>query len=962
MEQREHAVNSVPSVSLDVDLSQMAPSDRNPSHVGAYAPAVGPRLGKLLGVVFVLVAVLGANSLYLISITIAEEVSDRWGEKLIYQNYFYHWMFLLHLLLGLVLAGPLVVFALLHLKAARKRPNRRAVRMGFLLFGICLVGLVTGFVLMRIEGVIAIRSTEVRRVAYWLHVGAPLAAAWLYVLHRLAGPRIHWRAGGAYGAVVALIVGIMVVMHMQDPRRWNVSGPTEGEKYFFPSLARTATGDFIPARSLMMDKYCRECHADAYEGWFHSAHRFSSFNNPAYLFSVRETRKVALKRDGSVKASRFCAGCHDPVPFFSGAFDHPDYDDEKDPTAHAGVTCVVCHGITHINSTRGNADFTIDEPAHYPLTFSDDPFLKFVNRQLIKSNPALHKKTFLKPLHKSAEFCSACHKVHLPYELTHYKEFLRGQNHYDSFILSGVSGGGARSFYYPDKAQENCNGCHMPLLASSDFGAKKFDLAGPRSIHDHLFVGANTAVPHWQKHQPTIDAHQDFLEGCLRVDLFGFKQGDKVGAPIVAPLRPEVPALERGKTYLLEAVIRTLTLGHHFTQGTTDSNQVWVELAARSGGRIFGRSGGMDADGEVDRWSHFVNNYMLDRHGKRIDRRNAQDIFVPLYDHQIPPGAAQVVHYRLTVPEWITAPITVEVHVRYRKFDLTYMRHVFGEDYRIDLPVTTLASDKVVFPVAGLSGEVPPQSSAIAEWRRWNDYGIGLFLEGQRSGTRGEIRQAADAFRKVEELGRFDGPLNLARVHLRQGMLALAATALERSQRLSPPAPPWTVAYFSGQVHKRRGEFDAAVTSFRSVLQDRYAELRERMFDVSRDYVVNNELGLTLFEWAKREENDGNPQRHSELLKEAITVFHHTLTIDSENLAAHHNLALLYEKSGDDRRAAHHARLRDRYRPDDTARGRVSHLARRRDLAANHAAEAIVIYPLHRSGAPGLPAAKGLQQ
>ena len=51
-----------------------------------------------------------------------------------------------------------------------------------------------------------------------------------------------------------------------------------------------------------------------------------------------------MQRDGNVHASRWCAGCHDPVPFFSGAFesarfDDPDYDIGKDPMAGAGITC-----------------------------------------------------------------------------------------------------------------------------------------------------------------------------------------------------------------------------------------------------------------------------------------------------------------------------------------------------------------------------------------------------------------------------------------------------------------------------------------------------------------------------------------------------------------------------------------------------------------------------------------------
>ena len=38
----------------------------------------------------------------------------------------------------------------------------------------------------------------------------------------------------------------------------------------------------------------------------------------------------------------------------------------------------------------------------------------------------------------------------------------------------------------------------------------------------------------------------------------------------------------------------------------------------------------MAADGQVDPWAHFVNAYLLDRYGNRIDRRNAQDIAVAL--------------------------------------------------------------------------------------------------------------------------------------------------------------------------------------------------------------------------------------------------------------------------------------------------------------------------------------------
>src|SRR5262249_40121486 len=151
----------------------------------------------------------------------------------------------------------------------------------------------------------------------------------------------------------------------------------------------TSTGNFIPAKTLMNNEYCLKCHSDIYNKWFHSVHHFSSFSNQAYLFSVRETRKAMKDRDGNVQGSRWCAGCHDPVPFLSGAFedarfDDPNYDLSKDPMASAGISCTVCHAITNINSTKGNADFTIDEPTHYPFAFSENSFLQWVNETLIK--------------------------------------------------------------------------------------------------------------------------------------------------------------------------------------------------------------------------------------------------------------------------------------------------------------------------------------------------------------------------------------------------------------------------------------------------------------------------------------------------------------------------------------------------------------------------------------------------
>ena len=96
----------------------------------------------------------------------------------------------------------------------------------------------------------------------------------------------------------------------------------------------------------------------------------------------------------------------------------------------------------------------------------------FVHDRLLYLDPEPHRDTFIKPFHReqTPEFCSSCHKVHLDVPVNGYRWF-RGFNDYDNWQASGVSGEGARSFYYPPKPQR-CADCHMPLVPSNDPAAK----------------------------------------------------------------------------------------------------------------------------------------------------------------------------------------------------------------------------------------------------------------------------------------------------------------------------------------------------------------------------------------------------------------------------------------------------------------------------------------------------------
>jgi tetratricopeptide (TPR) repeat protein len=716
---------------------------------------------------------------------------------------------------------------------------------------------------------------------------------------------------------------------------------------FAPSRAVLAGSEVIPPEHLMTDDECANCHADIARTHELSVHRFSSMNNPAYKFSVEETRRVVLARDGNVQVSRFCAACHDPVPLFSGRFDRADFDMDNDPTGQAGITCMSCHAITRINSTRGNGDYTIIDPPRYPFADSDSGLLTYLNHLLIKAKPAFHRKTLLKPLHRSAEFCSTCHKASLTKAVNHYR-WLRGQDHYDSFLQSGVSGHRVDSFYYPPVAVSRCSECHMPLEASADPAARDFNDSGQRSIHSHLFPAANTGIAHMlDLPDEVIEAHQARMADVTRIDIFGIKEDGRIDGRLHAPLDPVQPVLQPGQRYLLEIVIRTTGVGHHLTEGTADSNQLWVEVTASNGSETLGHSGAMNASGKVDPWSYFANAYVLDRDGKRIDRRNGQDIFVPLYNHQIPPGAATVVHYLLEVPEQASGAITLEAHLNYRKFDSTYLQHIMGDDDACnDLPVTVLASDRVSLPVSTRSQAAALTNLSAEDTERWNDYGIGLLRSGQTGAGKGELRQAEQAFRQVEQQGRGDGALNLARVYFREGRLDEAAQALLRAGQGESPPAPWTVAWFSALVDRQNGHLEEAISTLEAIISNRFPDARARGFDFSKDVRLLNELGRSLYERARQLRGLQQQDARQELLERARHWFEQTLAVDPENASAHHNLALVYQQQGKPALADTHRTLHEQYRPDDAAIEQAVARHRSENPAADHAASAVAIYRL----------------
>jgi tetratricopeptide (TPR) repeat protein len=831
-------------------------------------------------------------------------------------------------------------------------------------------------VLLGVGGVlgIALTITGATRAFYWLlvsHIAVTTAGAVLVValvLRRViassdrrvqpAHAFLGLALAGGFGWTAAVVARATLVdsqpFRIVNPLTPPLSMDGEGagtQSPFFPSSSNTNVGHTIPANFFMTSKTCERCHSEIFAQWNSSAHHFSSFNNQWYRKSIEYMQDVV-----GTKPSKWCAGCHDHAVFFNGRFDRPIKEQIDTPEAQAGLACTSCHSISHVGSTMGQGDFVIEYPPLHDLAASENPLLQFAHDRLLLMDPQPHRDTFIKPFHReqTPEFCSSCHKVHLDVPVNSYRWF-RGFNDYDNWQASGISGEGARSFYYPPKSQK-CADCHMPLVKSNDPAAKN------GMVRSHRFAAANTALPYVNGDAAQLRLVQKFLQdGQISVDIFGMVRGGETSTPhkvvqntdpaiastfavgeesmnfgarqafiakpadVIGPLGKVDAAVKPGDSVRLEVVVRTRKVGHFFPGGTVDAFDVWVELeAVDARGKTILHSGSVadDGRGPVEPGAHFYRSLLIDEHGNVINKRNAWAARAVAYVRLIPPGAADTVHYRLDVPNDVVGPITLRAKVNYRKFQwwntqfaFAGMRDPSQTDYSVrpghddgkwlftgdtskvsggmkripDIPITVMAHAETTLRVAGAKDTLPDKAVLLDKSvrERWNDYGIGLLLQG-------DLKGAEAAFLKVTEMEPeyADGWVNVARARLQEGNMSGAETMLRKALEVNGELAK--THFFLGTVLKSLGRYDDAVS-----------HLKTAASKYPRDRVVLNQLGRVLF-----------LQRQ---FAPAIEAFNRVLLIDPEDLQAHYNLMLSYRGVGDASRAQREEALYLRFKADESS-------------------------------------------
>ncbi len=927
----------------------------------------------------------------LLAIAVAEILNGSYLAAFDTPSIFYHANVLLHVVLGVPLALALL---LMSVPALLKGARRSGGPQGLLLRILAVVALVF------VGSGLILSWTGTARPYYALlrlHVASAIAGgimllALVWAWSRRPGADAKSRAVfrwnfGVLGAALALPLLMHGYRAVYPPHVSTIVNPPlppltamdEGggpHNPFFPSSNETVGARFVPPDFFLDSRGAcgnRGCHPDITAQWEGSMHHFSSFNNQWYRKAVEYMQDTV-----GTRPSKWCGGCHDMAILLTGRMDTPIREQIGTPEAQAGIGCLACHAIVHVKDTMGQGGYVIEYPEMHRLASSKAPLIKTLHDYMTRLDPAPHRKTMLKPFHREStpEFCSACHKVHLDVPVNSYR-WLRGFDEYDAWQQSGVSGQGARSFYYPPEPR-NCANCHMPLVASDDAG----NIDG--MVHSHRFPGANTALPYVNGDEKQLEATETFLKrNSVTVDIFGvIRIPDHASASPGGPPAPAPPGsepdrtpvvatmfageegvagatgpggsvtatgrllaplpdngdgvtLERGRDYIMEVVVRTRGVGHMFPGGTVDAFDVWVELeGVDDAGRIVFWNGwtepeqrdGRPASGPVDPEAHFYRSFLLDAHGNPINKRNAWAARALLYARMIPPGAADTVHFRVRLPDDCGPRVTFTAKVNHRKFAWWNTQWAYSgvRDPSQPAPAVSPGYDdgRWVFTgdTAGVSGPM----------KHVPDLPITELAQSVRSfpvSPRGKTPAVADplpgALQRADTRERYnDYGIGL----LLQKDLKGAAAAFRKVIEIDPGYPDGYVNLARAQIQEgshreAAGNLEKALSIDPSLARSHYLYALT-LKTVGRYDEAIDHLRRALGSYPRDRVVLNQLGRILFLQRrydEAIAAFEQTLAVDPEDLQAHYNLMLCYRGKGDTGKAGIEETLYMRFKADESS-------------------------------------------
>jgi tetratricopeptide (TPR) repeat protein len=628
------------------------------------------------------------------------------------------------------------------------------------------------------------------------------------------------------------------------------------DKISTPGNAAIEGNDFVQPGAFPTAEYCGACHQEAYSQWRQALHS-NAFRTPFYRASVN-----ILLRTKGIEFARHCDSCHNPIGVLTGALTQDSKVDRTKFDAD-GLTCTTCHSVQRLQETAGNGGFVLAIPAvmvdengkRIPGEVPNDEILK---------NPGRHAKAVMQDFYRTPEFCAACHKANLPNPLNDYK-FLRAFTAYDEWQNSKFSKRNPLTFYSGDFT--TCQGCHMKRapLTLPDYGAKNGTLVS------HRWLAGNTAVPFYYGFDEQLKKTIEFLQAgsFLNIDLFAIKKASD--GKMIAPLGAVPFTLAANDVVETMVVIQNKNIGHSLIPEVRDLYEAWAEFTVKdaTGVEVY-HSGFLKADGKLDERAHSFTNRLVNMDNGFVDNHKVWTIHSVAYDNTVQAGRSSLVRYEFRIPANAKGPLNVTARVNYRHLRQTYLNNVLGENHPA-YPVVEIASRSRTLNL-GENAADGPDPRDNPEWMRWNNLGIAYLDQFQYA-------EAVKAFNEVVKLrpDYADAYTNIALTNIAWEKYGSARGSLERALALSPDDA--RALYYLALLERRAGNSDAEIADLEAVVK-RYPQSRDARRDLGTSYYREQKY----------------PQ--------AIEQFEALLAIDSDDIAAHYNLAILYYRVGMKEKAA----------------------------------------------------------
>ncbi len=386
---------------------------------------------------------------------------------------------------------------------------------------------------------------------------------------------------------------------------------------------------------------CKSCHPTHYQEWASSMHAYS-IKDPVWI--KLQQHEHEFQSANGIELGDFCVQCHSPVASLTDAItNHQSFSlsdlQEMPPQIQEGVTCDICHMVTHIpeptdiqtnNHTIETTDFKL---------FTDGTRYSILNDPIEND---YHTSEYHTGYDKS-EFCQNCHNLSvngINAEVTQFE--------WEGTAFQAMG--------------SECQSCHMQTYEG--YAA----LGGPLrdNLHRHFFPGVDVQLNTITPNPDHLFAVESLLDSSAGIFIF-----------------PD-PTLEDG-ILTIQIMVTNNSAGHNFPTGTTFSRQLWLEVVGEINGDTIFSSGFLNENGDlsdfyidqenlIDPQLQIFNTVLYDAEGDSGLLEVGVEDMVSMSDYTLPVSGSKTVHYSIDIPPGSQGVLNIHARLLFRSFPPFYLR------------------------------------------------------------------------------------------------------------------------------------------------------------------------------------------------------------------------------------------------------------------------------------------------